>query len=117
MTNKDGRIGMVTEYMNLGNLKQWCSVTSYPVQALYIPRVCMDIARGMYEIHNRGLVHGNLRSTNVLVKGDNSTGFVANMETKISDLVTVLYNQEIKVTPDTVVSLIEIVAAEVDLNV
>lgn len=78
---------LVMELMNLGNLEEWLTSTHPEVQAMYIPRIAMDIARAVEYIHSKGVVHGCLKSTNVLMKGERlDQGLIANLEVKVGDL-------------------------------
>lgn len=78
---------LVMEYMNLGNLEQWLISTQRDVQAMYIPRIALDIARAVEYIHSKGTIHGNLKSTNILMKGEKlEQGLIANLEVKVGDL-------------------------------
>jgi serine/threonine protein kinase len=45
-------------------------------------KFCLDIANGLHAIHSVGLVHGDVKSENVLVMSDEKEGYIA----KISDL-------------------------------
>eukprot|EP01119_Soliformovum_irregulare_P022525 TRINITY_DN7734_c0_g1_i1.p1 TRINITY_DN7734_c0_g1~~TRINITY_DN7734_c0_g1_i1.p1 ORF type:complete len:905 (-),score=305.36 TRINITY_DN7734_c0_g1_i1:48-2762(-) len=78
---------LVMEYMNLGSLKHWLQNTQAHVHAMYIPRIALDIARGMEFIHSKSIVHRSLKSSNVLLKGEIvDGGLIANLEVKIGDL-------------------------------
>ncbi len=54
--------------MNLGNLQSFLSTMPPAVIMKYIPRIAVDIARAMEHIHVKGITHGRLKSSNVLVR-------------------------------------------------
>jgi serine/threonine protein kinase len=84
---KKDQLCLVMELMNLGSLKQWLVKTPAGVQAMYIPRIALDIARGVDYIHSKHICHGNLKSSNILLKGELlDQGLIANLEVKIGDL-------------------------------
>jgi len=81
---------LIMELMNLGNLKQWLVKSQPLIHAMYIPRIALDVARGMDYIHSKNTIHGNLKSSNVLMKGEVlDQGLIANLEVKIGDLGTI----------------------------
>ncbi|KAI9029115.1 kinase-like domain-containing protein [Hyaloraphidium curvatum] len=61
---------MVTDYVPDGNLRKYLSARSWPRDAGL--RLLLDVARGMVYLHGLGILHGDLKSLNVLVDGGKS---------------------------------------------
>ncbi|CAE6474159.1 unnamed protein product [Rhizoctonia solani] len=59
----DGRLGMVSKWMENGNLRQYLErnphVDRYPL--------CMQVVQGMEYLHHRNMIHGDLKATSILV--------------------------------------------------
>ncbi|CUA75625.1 hypothetical protein RSOLAG22IIIB_05990 [Rhizoctonia solani] len=62
----DERLGMVSKWMERGNLHEYLQknpgVDPYPL--------CIQVAQGVEYLHDRNMVHGDLKAINVLVSSD-----------------------------------------------
>ncbi|CAE6511723.1 unnamed protein product [Rhizoctonia solani] len=63
---RDQYLGMVSEWMENGNLHQY--LRKYPGADRY--QLCIHIASGLEYMHTRSTVHGDLKAANVLVSSD-----------------------------------------------
>jgi serine/threonine protein kinase len=80
---RDNRKTVVMEYCDLGSLAELLYVEEAPLSWKRCVKILLDIALGMQFLHERcGLVHGDLRSANILL---NSKGVV-----KVSDYALTL---------------------------
>ncbi|CAE6515497.1 unnamed protein product [Rhizoctonia solani] len=62
----DERLGMISEWMERGNLQEYLqknpNVDGYPL--------CVQVAQGVEYLHNRNMIHGDLKAINILVSPD-----------------------------------------------
>jgi len=80
----------VVEYMNLGNLQQFlCKMPAFII-AKYLPRIAVDVARAMEHIHLKGITHGRLKSSNILLKGQVVNSDIIGFEVKVDIDIGVL---------------------------
>jgi serine/threonine protein kinase len=74
---------LVMEYGNRGNLRQYLQTPSEPIAFSDKISLCRDVARGLDALHECGIVHGDLKCSNVLVFADkNNTN---PLQAKIAD--------------------------------
>ncbi|CUA78526.1 hypothetical protein RSOLAG22IIIB_13199 [Rhizoctonia solani] len=60
------RLGMVSKWMERGNLQEYLQKNPYVDGYL----LCIQIAQGVEYIHNKDMIHGDLKATNILVSPD-----------------------------------------------
>ncbi|KAF8606347.1 kinase-like protein [Ceratobasidium sp. AG-I] len=58
-----GQIGMVSHWMNEGNLVHYLQRE----RSSNRPNICLQVADGLSYLHQRGIVHGDLKGANILV--------------------------------------------------
>ncbi|EUC60589.1 tyrosine kinase catalytic domain protein [Rhizoctonia solani AG-3 Rhs1AP] len=63
---KDQYLGMVSEWMENGNLREY--LQTHPDANRY--QLCIDVASGLEYMHARNTVHGDVKALNVLVSPD-----------------------------------------------
>jgi serine/threonine protein kinase len=71
---------LVLEYAEGGSLAK-LQDTADPLSYELKRKLCLDVAHGLLELHKSGLVHGDLKSENVLIFGSSQDQYVA----KLSD--------------------------------
>jgi serine/threonine protein kinase len=70
---------LVMEYSSLGTLDNFLNKAK-PELSVRV-RLCLDVARGLKELHRCGILHSDIKAENILVFGSEKMGFCA----KISD--------------------------------
>ncbi|CAK6953692.1 retinal guanylyl cyclase 1 [Scomber scombrus] len=64
-----GIFGIVTEHCSRGSLENLLSNEEVRLDWMFKSSLLMDLIRGMKYLHNRGIVHGRLKSRNCVVDG------------------------------------------------
>ncbi|KAL5632372.1 hypothetical protein ACGC1H_005367 [Rhizoctonia solani] len=62
----DGRLGMVSKWMEKGNLQHY--LQKNPLTDRY--PLCIQVARGVEYLHKKNMIHGDLKAINILVSSD-----------------------------------------------
>ena len=65
---EEGHACMVMEYLSLGSLADYLSKN--PLTLMQQKQIAVDIVRGLQYLHNKGLLHGDLRGANILLTAD-----------------------------------------------
>ena len=66
---EDGRVYLVMEYIEGGNLRDWMKHHSGEVQAL---GTLVELAYILHFVHNRGIIHCDIKPDNILFRRDHS---------------------------------------------
>ncbi|CUA67872.1 ATP-dependent RNA helicase FAL1 [Meyerozyma guilliermondii ATCC 6260] [Rhizoctonia solani] len=66
MTIMEGRLGMVSKWMSQGNLRDYLDRNT----SLNRYELCVQITKGVEYIHRKGMVHGDIKASNILVSAD-----------------------------------------------
>ena len=66
----DDRVGIVMEYVPLGSMESFMSEKAFSVELKI--RYAKDICLGMRYLHSQGIIHRDLKLTNVLVVSDDA---------------------------------------------
>lgn len=61
------RVGIVTEYCSKGSLANLIENEAGKLPWAYKQKVLLDIAKGMYFLHSKSVIHRDLKSDNILV--------------------------------------------------
>ncbi|CAE6431161.1 unnamed protein product [Rhizoctonia solani] len=61
-----GRVGLVSPWMPYGNLREY--ILEHPEVNRYV--LCIQVATGLSHLHKEGMVHGDLKASNILVSKD-----------------------------------------------
>jgi len=62
---------IITEYMSQGNLRMYLNKKEpYSLSLEIIIRLALDISRGMEYLHSQGVIHRDLKSSNLLLDDD-----------------------------------------------
>ncbi|CAM9303278.1 unnamed protein product [Choristocarpus tenellus] len=69
ITKSPGRLVMLTEFMEGGSLRSLLRKGVKPLDDSLTFSLALDIASGMEYLHSKGMIHGNLKSSNVLLNG------------------------------------------------
>ncbi|XP_051902916.1 retinal guanylyl cyclase 1 [Hippocampus zosterae] len=64
-----GIFGVVTEHCSRGSLEDLLSNEDVRLDWMFKSSLLMDLIRGMKYLHNRGIIHGRLKSRNCVVDG------------------------------------------------
>lgn len=65
---EEGHACLVMEYLPLGSLDRY--LTKNPLTLVQQKQIAKDITQGLQYLHKKGLVHGDLRSANILLTAD-----------------------------------------------
>ncbi|CAM9707172.1 unnamed protein product [Ectocarpus fasciculatus] len=71
VTSVPGKLVLVMEFMEGGDLRTFLSAASVPLESRVANGLACDIAEGMQFLHSKQAIHGDLKSPNVLLTGDN----------------------------------------------
>ncbi|KAM9781267.1 retinal guanylyl cyclase 1 [Syngnathus typhle] len=67
--NDSGVFGVVTEHCSRGSLENLLMNEDVRLDWMFKSSLLMDLIRGMKYLHNRGIIHGRLKSRNCVVDG------------------------------------------------
>ncbi|CAM9188952.1 unnamed protein product [Choristocarpus tenellus] len=81
ITKSPGRLVLLMEFMEGGDLRSLLSKDSAPLEEHFSHTLTLDIALGMEYLHSKGMIHGDLKSANILLNNKN--------QAKIADFGTV----------------------------
>ncbi|CAE6455991.1 unnamed protein product [Rhizoctonia solani] len=63
-----GRVGMVSKWMPNGNLQEYLLENKSADKN----QLCEQVCKGVQYLHTKGMIHGDLKATNILVSSDGS---------------------------------------------
>lgn len=97
----DTEIASILEYYNQGNLADFINSLNSRFPQAVLVKIAKDMARGLAVVHKDGIVHGDLKPANILLRGS----FLEDLEAALADFGVACKSEEIGASTPLVGSL------------